>query len=164
MIAHTLCAGWPTCPTNAVATWGANEPWCLARRGGRPWLCKACDARRLGIVDPAAPTKQCAGWRGNCDAVPHATVDTATAVARRKGEPWRCRACSAKRCGELRRGEAHWEASKTHCPKGHEYTTENTLVYAPPGRRPHRYCRACRRARGAAAPNPSPPVAERRCA
>ena len=37
-------------------------------------------------------------------------------------------------------------ASKTHCPKGHEYTEENTYVYgedtATPGRRK---CRVCRR-------------------
>lgn len=32
--------------------------------------------------------------------------------------------------------------SKTHCPKGHEYTPENTI---PDKRRPGRVCRICRR-------------------
>ncbi len=39
------------------------------------------------------------------------------------------------------RGEG-WSAlnaRKTHCPQGHAYTPENTLLY-----RDHRYCRACR--------------------
>jgi len=38
-------------------------------------------------------------------------------------------------------------AGKTHCPQGHEYSTENT--YVDPGRG-GRYCRICMRARGAA--------------
>lgn len=35
----------------------------------------------------------------------------------------------------------HPKASKTHCPSGHPYDTENTYVY-PNGR--HRACRVCR--------------------
>jgi hypothetical protein len=35
-------------------------------------------------------------------------------------------------------------ASKTHCPQGHEYTPENT--YIPPRGHRKRACRACRRA------------------
>jgi hypothetical protein len=31
---------------------------------------------------------------------------------------------------------------KTHCPRGHEYTPENT--YTPPGTN-HRYCKTCKR-------------------
>jgi hypothetical protein len=40
-------------------------------------------------------------------------------------------------------GGAHQRA-KTHCPHGHEYTPENTVVYPSDGRR---RCRACRAAR-----------------
>lgn len=42
-----------------------------------------------------------------------------------------------------RRGEKH-QLRKTHCPKGHPYTPENT--YNQPGR-PGRACRMCRAAR-----------------
>lgn len=35
-------------------------------------------------------------------------------------------------------------AAITHCPRGHEYTPENTYLYNR-----QRYCRACRRARNA---------------
>lgn len=37
----------------------------------------------------------------------------------------------------------HNEARKTHCPRGHEYTPENT--YYRPGHPTGRYCRACNR-------------------
>jgi len=47
---------------------------------------------------------------------------------------------SANRRDTVRHGK-HNNASKTHCPKGHEYTPENT--YRSPGRRG---CRACNRA------------------
>jgi hypothetical protein len=36
-------------------------------------------------------------------------------------------------------------AAKTHCPRGHEYTPENT--YRNPGKANSRDCRTCRRAR-----------------
>ena len=35
------------------------------------------------------------------------------------------------------------QKNKTHCPKGHEYTAENT--YMIPSRPGHRYCRECRK-------------------
>jgi hypothetical protein len=44
----------------------------------------------------------------------------------------------------VRHGTHHW-ASKTHCPKGHPYSDENTYTYK--GRRA---CRACNRPRLAA--------------
>lgn len=37
---------------------------------------------------------------------------------------------------------ADHQRAKTHCPRGHEYTEENTLVYPSDGRR---RCRTCRR-------------------
>lgn len=33
---------------------------------------------------------------------------------------------------------------KTHCPQGHEYTPENTIVAKPTTRNPFRTCRICR--------------------
>lgn len=38
-------------------------------------------------------------------------------------------------------GAAKYQRDKTHCPKGHEYTAENT--YTPPSRPSARYCRRC---------------------
>ncbi|WP_144425627.1 hypothetical protein [Cellulosimicrobium cellulans] len=38
---------------------------------------------------------------------------------------------------------ADHQRAKTHCPHGHEYTPENTIVYPSDGRR---RCRTCRRA------------------
>lgn len=35
----------------------------------------------------------------------------------------------------------HWQVKKTHCPKGHEYTDDNT--YRCPGRPSNRLCRTC---------------------
>jgi len=34
---------------------------------------------------------------------------------------------------------------KTHCPRGHKYTPENTYTYTRKGGGPSRYCRACQR-------------------
>lgn len=45
-----------------------------------------------------------------------------------------------------RKGRARGQ-ERTHCPQGHEYTPENTYLYAKPGLR--RYCRACARDRSA---------------
>jgi hypothetical protein len=46
----------------------------------------------------------------------------------------------------VRRGDAGKnQTSKTHCPRGHEYTEEN--VYRVPSRPNGRQCRACRRER-----------------
>ncbi len=39
----------------------------------------------------------------------------------------------------LRRGE-NYRRNKTHCPSGHEYSTENTYIYQN-----RRYCRECGR-------------------
>lgn len=48
----------------------------------------------------------------------------------------------------IRRGNSGKnEASKTHCPKGHAYTPENTRVSIQSGRWQHRACRACGRER-----------------
>lgn len=49
---------------------------------------------------------------------------------------------SQNRLDSVRHG-THNNARKTHCPSGHEYTTENTYTY-PDGRRD---CRTCRRLR-----------------
>lgn len=50
---------------------------------------------------------------------------------------------SQQRRDDVRNGK-HFCASKTHCPQGHPYDDINTKWYQ--GRR---YCRACKRARGA---------------
>lgn len=42
----------------------------------------------------------------------------------------------------LNRGE-HGNGKKTHCPKGHEYTPENTYLYGP--NKTWRQCRTCYR-------------------
>jgi hypothetical protein len=45
-------------------------------------------------------------------------------------------------------GGLHHLARRTHCPHGHEYTPENTRMYARPGgKHASRYCLACGRAR-----------------
>lgn len=44
-------------------------------------------------------------------------------------------------------------ARKTHCPRGHEYTTENTYVT----KKGQRMCRACGREKSAEARGPKPP-------
>ncbi|WP_454044687.1 hypothetical protein [Cellulosimicrobium sp. Marseille-Q8652] len=41
-------------------------------------------------------------------------------------------------------GSGGHQAAKTHCPHGHEYTPENTIVYPSDGRR---RCRTCREGR-----------------
>lgn len=51
---------------------------------------------------------------------------------------------TAKNALDSVRHGTHANAAKTHCPKGHEYTPENTVRW------PHRRCRACERARDAA--------------
>ena len=43
----------------------------------------------------------------------------------------------------VRRGRGNGYREKTHCPKGHEYTPENT--YRPPSRPTNRQCQTCRR-------------------
>lgn len=64
----------------------------------------------------------------------------------------------------------HWNASKTHCPRGHEYTSENTRHYVHRGWN-LRYCRACEKISSRAAKsklkalraaNPKKPGARRR--
>lgn len=42
------------------------------------------------------------------------------------------------------KGFAATNATKTHCPKGHEYTPENTYTYSSPGQT-RRCCRECNR-------------------
>ena len=39
------------------------------------------------------------------------------------------------------KAKTHFNASKTHCPRGHEYTAENTYITPSTG---HRSCRICR--------------------
>lgn len=41
-----------------------------------------------------------------------------------------------------------WWSNRTHCPHGHEYTPENTLIYGV--KKPQRVCKTCQRARDAA--------------
>lgn len=47
---------------------------------------------------------------------------------------------SANESDKVRNG-GHYQASKTHCPRKHEYTPENTKV----GKRGGRWCRQCHR-------------------
>ena len=61
---------------------------------------------------------------------------------------------SCKECDRLRKPEPTGEispliaanAAKTHCPKGHEYTPENTIIdYSVGGKKGGRRCKTCRR-------------------
>lgn len=48
------------------------------------------------------------------------------------------------RTGRLERSTGgEWQAAKTHCPQGHEYTPENTYTF-PSDRGTKRRCRLCR--------------------
>lgn len=42
-----------------------------------------------------------------------------------------------------------WQQRKTHCPKGHEYSPENTYVHPGTNGRAHRMCMTCMKARAA---------------
>ncbi len=44
----------------------------------------------------------------------------------------------------------HWQSRKTHCAKGHEFTTENTYSVKMPSGTLGRQCRECHRIREAA--------------
>jgi hypothetical protein len=64
---------------------------------------------------------------------------------------------SAENSRDTVRHGTHRNVVKTHCPQGHEYTPENTMIYDG-GRR--RACRTCRRAQQReAAPRPRPRTA-----
>ena len=59
-------------------------------------------------------------------------------------ESWVCRTCNRLRA---RRPGGYLDPERergTHCPKGHEYTPENTYTYRR-GEREYRYCRECNR-------------------
>ena len=56
---------------------------------------------------------------------------------------------STRRQGQITKALTKWrskpanaQSAKTHCPKGHEYTPENT--YRHPARKQSRQCKACR--------------------
>lgn len=48
---------------------------------------------------------------------------------------------------DQRRHGTHGNTVKTHCPRGHEYTPENTNHYTFPSGRKSRFCRQCDRDR-----------------
>lgn len=52
---------------------------------------------------------------------------------------------------DLKESGNNFELNKTHCPKGHEYTEENTYVRKGTNRKGHRECRICIRDRAAVA-------------
>jgi hypothetical protein len=55
------------------------------------------------------------------------------------------------RTGSVERSSGgDWQAAKTHCPAGHEYTPENTYSFPSDGEGRRRRCRACRVARSTA--------------
>lgn len=59
--------------------------------------------------------------------------------------PWHLEAVSARTNTRRGIGPSAINHRKTHCPRGHEYSTENTYVETVRGgRRIKRHCRACR--------------------
>lgn len=61
---------------------------------------------------------------------------------------WVCAACARERARDRRAGGPGRGANnsgKTHCPRKHKYTTENTIVRIKPNGKKQRWCRACQR-------------------
>lgn len=77
--------------------------------------------------------------------------DSAPVVCHRNGNPADNRAenlywgTMADNMQDSLRHGTHGMAKKTHCVRGHEFTSEN--IYLLPGTEKPRHCRACRRAR-----------------
>lgn len=134
----------------------ARTPADLAREVGvsasavRGWLRRTVD--RGGETGP---------WLIDDDLAARARAHFATLAAARAARPVVCTVdgCenSVKARGWCRMHYYRWrnhgstdrldgadhQRAKTHCPHGHEYTPENTIVYPSDGRR---RCRTCRRA------------------
>ncbi len=58
--------------------------------------------------------------------------------------PFHCRppGTQADNVRDMLEDGTNWQAQVTHCPRGHEYSQQNTRLY-----RGYRHCRACDRAR-----------------
>ena len=64
-----------------------------------------------------------------------------------------CRTCRKdtmrlRREDDVRVGRGVNNASKTECPKGHQYDESNTITYVKPNGKSARHCRACERLNG----------------
>lgn len=71
------------------------------------------------------------------------TLDHRKCRNKRCVNPWHCVPCTRGQNVQEPDGVAGLGRAKTHCPRGHPYSVENTRIW-----RGFRNCRACDRARG----------------
>lgn len=128
------------CQDSPIELWFGNRPEGIKKSVRTPAQTKAAKAicARCPVLDA------CRRWAME-SGIPHGLVGMMTEAERRrllaKGEAaWR----TFWRQQDLASGRTGFNRNKTHCPRGHEYTKENTRLY-----RGSRFCLACMKARSA---------------